>query len=102
MYRRPMIKPLSICVTGLCFSVLKGVNTPPSLQNMYKELQTDVSGFTKPDHGYLMGWANQGELQALITSYVNTGLRDSLSLKQLEYTEIVHVSAVFFTATKLC
>jgi len=44
----------------LCFSVLPGVDPPPSLLNMYKELATDIPGFQTPDHGYLMGWAVQG------------------------------------------
>ena len=46
---------------GLCFSVLPGVDVPPSLQNIYKELATDV-GFQRPDHGYLMDWARRGVL----------------------------------------
>jgi uracil-DNA glycosylase len=47
---------------GLCFSVLNGVKTPPSLVNMYKELATDISGFTIPQHGFLQSWAEQGVL----------------------------------------
>lgn len=47
---------------GLCFSVQHGVKTPPSLVNMYKELQQDVPGFQIPEHGYLQGWAEQGVL----------------------------------------
>lgn len=47
---------------GLCFSVNKGVNIPPSLQNMYKELKTDVEGFEIPNHGDLSHWAKQGVL----------------------------------------
>lgn len=38
---------------GLSFSVKPGVKTPPSLANMYKELATDIDGFTIPEHGYL-------------------------------------------------
>ena len=45
---------------GLCFSVRVGVPPPPSLVNMYKELDESISGFVKPDHGYLIGWAKQG------------------------------------------
>lgn len=45
---------------GLAFSVNKGVKVPPSLANMYKELETDIEGFQKPDHGYLLNWAKQG------------------------------------------
>lgn len=47
---------------GLCFSVLPGVKTPPSLVNMYKELANDIDGFEVPDHGYLLPWAQQGVL----------------------------------------
>ncbi|HIF9334909.1 TPA: uracil-DNA glycosylase [Photobacterium damselae] len=47
---------------GLSFSVKPGVKTPPSLANMYKELATDIDGFTIPDHGYLQSWAEQGVL----------------------------------------
>lgn len=46
---------------GLCFSVLPGVPVPPSLINIYKELQADV-GFARPDHGWLMPWAERGVL----------------------------------------
>ncbi|XP_053407280.1 uracil-DNA glycosylase-like isoform X2 [Mercenaria mercenaria] len=47
---------------GMAFSVLPGVAPPPSLLNMYKELENDVEGFKRPGHGYLMGWAKQGVL----------------------------------------
>ncbi|GAB2667769.1 uracil-DNA glycosylase [Vibrio panuliri] len=47
---------------GLCFSVLPGVKTPPSLVNMYKELAQDIEGFEIPSHGYLQSWAEQGVL----------------------------------------
>ncbi len=46
---------------GLCFSVQPGVRTPPSLINIYKELQSDL-GITPARHGYLEHWANQGVL----------------------------------------
>ncbi|XP_076439642.1 uracil-DNA glycosylase-like [Babylonia areolata] len=47
---------------GLCFSVPKGIQPPPSLENMYKELAADIEGFKHPGHGMLMGWAKQGVL----------------------------------------
>ncbi|MFA0413659.1 uracil-DNA glycosylase [Vibrio renipiscarius] len=47
---------------GLCFSVLPGIKTPPSLVNIYKELVQDIDGFTVPQHGYLQSWAEQGVL----------------------------------------
>lgn len=47
---------------GLCFSVLPGVRTPPSLVNIYKELHRDLPGFVTPSHGFLESWAKQGVL----------------------------------------
>ncbi len=47
---------------GLSFSVPKGVKSPPSLKNMYKELAEDIEGFQIPDHGDLTPWAKQGVL----------------------------------------
>lgn len=46
---------------GLCFSVQPGVPIPPSLRNMYVELQRDI-GFQPPRHGCLTHWAEQGVL----------------------------------------
>lgn len=46
---------------GLCFSVLRGIEPPPSLKNIYKELESDV-GFVPPMHGELTHWAKQGVL----------------------------------------
>ena len=46
---------------GLCFSVQPGTPVPPSLQNIYKELQRDL-GIAPPDHGCLLPWARQGVL----------------------------------------
>ena len=43
---------------GLCFSVNKDVTIPPSLQNIYKELNTDI-GMQIPHHGDLTSWARQ-------------------------------------------
>ena len=44
---------------GLCFSVKEGVRIPPSLLNIFKELQSDL-GINKPAHGNLTKWAEQG------------------------------------------
>ena len=46
---------------GLSFSVQKGVRTPPSLLNMFKELQADL-GTPRAKSGFLEGWAQQGVL----------------------------------------
>ena len=44
---------------GLCFSVISGVQIPPSLLNIYKEINSDV-GCDIPNNGYLLPWAKQG------------------------------------------
>jgi uracil-DNA glycosylase len=46
---------------GLCFSVRPGVRIPPSLDNIFKEIQRDL-GIDRPDHGCLTPWADQGVL----------------------------------------
>ncbi len=46
---------------GLCFSVKKGVQKPPSLVNIFKELKSDL-GIMPPEHGCLEDWAKQGVL----------------------------------------
>ncbi len=46
---------------GLCFSVRPGVALPPSLRNIYQELEADV-GIPPPNHGCLDAWADQGVL----------------------------------------
>ena len=57
---------------GLCFSVSKKVRTPPSLQNIYKELQSDL-GKEIPSHGDLQHWAEQGVLMLNATLTVRKG-----------------------------
>ena len=44
---------------GLCFSVNKGVTIPPSLVNIYKEIENDL-GIKMPGHGYLADWQSRG------------------------------------------
>lgn len=46
---------------GLCFSVMEGVEPPPSLKNIYEELKNDI-GFTVPNSGNLQKWAENGVL----------------------------------------
>ncbi|GCE13801.1 uracil-DNA glycosylase [Tengunoibacter tsumagoiensis] len=58
---------------GLCFSVQPGIKPPPSLVNMYKELREDL-GYSIPNHGYLVPWAEQGilMLNAVLTVRAHT------------------------------
>jgi uracil-DNA glycosylase len=46
---------------GLCFSVPRGMDVPPSLRNVFTELEADL-GVTRPEHGDLTHWADQGVL----------------------------------------
>lgn len=46
---------------GLCFSVRPGVRVPPSLDNIFKEIQRDL-GIARPGHGCLTAWADRGVL----------------------------------------
>jgi uracil-DNA glycosylase len=59
---------------GLAFSVRPGIKPPPSLANIFKELKTDIPGFSVPHHGYLVPWAEQGVLllNAVLTVRAHT------------------------------
>jgi len=57
---------------GLCFSVRPGVPRPPSLENIFTELENDV-GVPRPDHGCLDCWARQGVLLLNATLTVRAG-----------------------------
>ena len=61
---------------GLCFSVKKGVEPPPSLKNMFKELNDDI-GMKTPDHGELTKWARQGVLMLNTVLTVRSGEANS-------------------------
>ncbi|MFP8965567.1 uracil-DNA glycosylase [Pokkaliibacter sp. CJK22405] len=57
---------------GLCFSVKPGVRVPPSLVNIYKELQRDL-GIQPPPHGCLIPWAEQGVIMLNAVMTVEQG-----------------------------
>lgn len=61
---------------GLCFSVKRGVPVPPSLQNIFKELNSDL-GITPPHHGELTDWAKQGVLMLNSVLTVRAGQANS-------------------------
>ena len=63
---------------GLCFSVKKGVRLPPSLQNIYKEIEDDL-GIKEPDCGDLTKWAQSGVLLLNATLTVREHLANSHS-----------------------
>lgn len=57
---------------GLCFSVQRGINPPPSLKNIYREMQDDL-GISPANHGNLEKWAQQGVLMLNATLTVQAG-----------------------------
>ena len=61
---------------GLAFSVQKGIDIPPSLLNMYKELQADCGCYI-PNNGYLEKWARQGVLLLNASLTVRAGAANS-------------------------
>ena len=79
---------------GLSFSVPDGVNPPPSLLNMYKEIATDI-GVTMPRQGNLEKWAERGVLllNAILTVRVNEPASHS-KIGWMDFTDAVirHIS----------
>ena len=65
---------------GLAFSVQAGVQIPPSLLNIYKELAQDIAGFQMPAHGFLQHWAEQGVLLLNTVLTVQAGMAHSHAL----------------------
>lgn len=65
---------------GLCFSVKPNVDIPPSLVNIYKELQEDCGCFI-PNNGYLTKWAKQGVL--LLNTILTVRAHEPLSHKEV-------------------
>ncbi|RCH55210.1 uracil-DNA glycosylase [Mucilaginibacter hurinus] len=75
---------------GLSFSVQRGIAIPRSLNNIYKELKTDIPGFNLPAHGNLQEWAEQGVLLLNATLTVRRGLPASHQKKGWEtFTDAV-------------
>lgn len=74
---------------GLSFSVRPGVDVPPSLHNIYKELKSDL-GIEPARHGYLQAWADQGVLLLNATLSVEAGKAGSHQKKGWEqFTDAV-------------
>lgn len=65
---------------GLSFSVMKGIAIPPSLRNIYKELNEDL-GCTIPQHGCLSKWAEEGVL--LLNSILTVRAHQAASHKNI-------------------
>ena len=74
---------------GLSFSVKPGVKIPPSLKNIYKELNSDLGCYI-PNNGYLKKWANQGVLLLNTTLTVQEGLANShKSIGWVNFTDTI-------------
>jgi len=69
---------------GLCFSVQDGVNPPPSLVNIYKELQSDI-GIPVPKHGNLTKWAEHGVL--LLNASLTVRANEPMSHARIGWSE---------------
>ncbi len=78
---------------GLCFAVPRGVRPPPSLANIYRELESDC-GVARPLHGDLGGWARQGVLLLNTSLTVEAGKAGSHSGKGWEAMTDACVAAV--------
>lgn len=84
------------CANGLCFAVNRGVKIPPSLRNIYKELEQDPNvEFTRPDHGDLTGWAKQGVLllnTAMTVREGNAGSHSYFGWHEFTKNVLIHLS----------
>lgn len=69
---------------GLCFSVQPGIDTPPSLQNIYKELQDDLGCYI-PNNGCLTKWAKEGVL--LLNTVLTVRAHEANSHKGIGWEE---------------
>ncbi len=75
---------------GLCFSVMQGIKPPPSLINIYKEIQSDIGIGMDPGKGDLTPWADQGVLllNAVLTVRANEPASHS-KIGWMEFTDAV-------------
>ncbi len=74
---------------GMCFSVREGIDAPPSLVNIFKEIAEETGGFI-PDNGFLMPWAKQGVLLLNTVLTVREGMPNSHQKKGWEqFTDAV-------------
>ncbi len=64
---------------GMCFSVMPGIDTPPSLKNIYKEINAEY-GYEVPNNGYLVPWSDQGVFLLNTTLTVRAHQANSHSL----------------------
>lgn len=78
---------------GMSFSVPRGINPPPSLINVYKEIQNDIGITMNFDNGDLTPWAEQGVL--LLNAYLTVRAGVALSHRRPEYDAFIHDVMVY-------
>jgi len=83
---------------GLSFSVQTGVKVPPSLAKIYKELESDITGFVRPTHGNLEAWAQQGVF--LLNAYLTVVERTPNSHSKIGWERFTN--AVIKTISDRC
>ena len=82
---------------GLSFSVPKGIPPPPSLINIFKELQGDI-GMPIPPHGNLTHWAEQGVM--LLNASLTVRANEPMSHAQIGWAEFTHAVIEKISAVK--
>lgn len=82
---------------GLSFSVRRGQRPPPSLQNIFRELATDL-GLPKPNHGELTAWADQGVL--LLNSVLSVRAGEAASHQGLGWERFTDALIAQLNATQ--
>lgn len=73
---------------GLCFSVADGVQPPPSLINIYKEIETDIGVGMSPRYGNLTKWAQQGVL--LLNAFLTVRANEPASHSKIGWEEFTN------------
>ena len=73
---------------GLSFSVQKNIPTPPSLKNIFNELEDCIDGFKAPNHGCLHGWAKQGVL--LLNTILTVRHKSPTSHSRIGWTSLTN------------
>ena len=80
---------------GLSFSVKPGIDIPPSLMNIYKELHNDVGTYI-PNNGYLVKWANEGVL--LLNTILTVRAHKAMSHSKLGWEEFTNAAIKILNA----
>jgi uracil-DNA glycosylase len=83
---------------GLCFSVPEGIQPPPSLINIFKEIEADLGVGMPPRYGNLTKWAEQGVL--LLNAFLTVRANEPLSHSKIGWEEFTHAVISHLSANK--